>query len=480
MAAVVDYLQDNDIGQANSVVAFVVCYDTYAYFQDNGDASPAEDSLVKLLGVTLTNVSNLVGSAILPVVLDLDGDGVEFVSIAAGVSYDYDGDGNAEATAWVGSDDAILAIDANADGQVTDASEFVFGGDGMSDLEAVAANYDENGDGVLDASDSAFEQFGIWQDANQNGVSDPGEFLTLTEAGIASIGVVSDNVDALGAGGDVTVFGSSVFTYANGETGIVADTAFETAPAQSAVGNPVLREAANQNDLRQSQTAMVAALSGALLSEPAVEAVTDGLKQTGDVSDEKAAVATVELVSFAPGFDDNADDALESFFANGIEPTDSVLPTDGLSDESASEPLSEGLSDEPVEPGLNKFSQSDDEGSTETHEAFMLDSSASNVDQSMEALLAMAEGASTDVLVGEPSTEAGLVLSDVAAEIALDQLIDGFEAEGVTSEFLIADLGETGVGLLDQALEPGSYSLAPVSAGENQIDEAAAAAAAAA
>src|SRR5690606_19894215 len=41
-----------------------------------------------------------------PVVLDLDGDGAEFLGLTAGVAYDY-GDGLV-ATAWAGADDGIL------------------------------------------------------------------------------------------------------------------------------------------------------------------------------------------------------------------------------------------------------------------------------------------------------------------------------------------------------------------------------------
>ena len=77
-----------------------------------------------------------------PVVLDMDGDSqVSFVDLSAGVAYDYNGDGVAEATAWVGSGDGILVRDANGDGTVDDASEFVFGGDGVTDMEALHAQY---------------------------------------------------------------------------------------------------------------------------------------------------------------------------------------------------------------------------------------------------------------------------------------------------------------------------------------------------
>ena len=71
-----------------------------------------------------------------PIVLDLDGDGVEFLDQSAGVTYDY-GHGLV-ATAWAGADDGILVRDANGNGLVDDASEFVFGGNGLTDHGSAA------------------------------------------------------------------------------------------------------------------------------------------------------------------------------------------------------------------------------------------------------------------------------------------------------------------------------------------------------
>ena len=164
-----------------------------------------------------------------PVVLDLDGDGAEYLSLTAGVAYDFAGDGRPVATAWVAPDDAILVHDANGDGTVSGASEFTFGADGATDLEAVAALFDSNGDGVLDANDPAFASFGIWQDADSDGVADPGEFQSLADAGIASIGLVATGPSHLAADGDVHIAGHASYVRADGSTGLVADAGFLTA-----------------------------------------------------------------------------------------------------------------------------------------------------------------------------------------------------------------------------------------------------------
>lgn len=169
-----------------------------------------------------------------PVALDLDGDGVEFLSQSAGVTFDYAGDGSRESTAWVGADDGLLAIDRNGDGIVNDGSEIVFASGNLTDLQGLAADYDSNDDGVLTVADDGYALFGVWQDANGNGVTDAGEFQSLTDAGIVSVGLVSDGIGYSAANGDVSVAGQALYTKADGSTGIVADAAFATTAAQAA------------------------------------------------------------------------------------------------------------------------------------------------------------------------------------------------------------------------------------------------------
>src|SRR3546814_16745868 len=96
----------------------------------------------------------------------------------------------------------------------------------MTDLEAIAAKYDTNGDGKLDANDAEYGKFGVWTDSNLDGNSDPGEFTSLADAGITSIDLVSDGIQTVEADGDVTVFGPSSFTWADGTTGAVSAAGF--------------------------------------------------------------------------------------------------------------------------------------------------------------------------------------------------------------------------------------------------------------
>ncbi len=205
--------------------------------------------------VASSNLAITLNPATPPIVLDLDGDGAEFLSRSAGVTFDYQGDGSPESTAWVGADDGLLAIDLNSDGTVSNGSEIVFGRDGQTDLEGLATVYDSDGNGVLDASDAAFAQFGIWQDTNSNGVTDVGEFRSLSDAGIASISLQSNGQRYSAANGDVVVHGETTFVRADGSVGIVADTSFAVGAAQAQQ-----REQINSNAL---VAASLIALAGA-------------------------------------------------------------------------------------------------------------------------------------------------------------------------------------------------------------------------
>ncbi len=131
-----------------------------------------------------------------PVVLDLDGDGIELQSIDdSSVSSDIDNDGFVERHGWVAPDDGILGIDLDGNGVIEGAAEFAFASitsDDDTDLEALRSLYDSNGDGVFDQADTHFAQALVWQDLNSDGLSTADELSTLGERGIQSISLTSD------------------------------------------------------------------------------------------------------------------------------------------------------------------------------------------------------------------------------------------------------------------------------------------------
>ena len=121
-----------------------------------------------------------------PLVLDLDGDGIELVSLEQSTAlFDLNADGFREQTGWVKADDGMLALDANGDGKINNINELF--GDALTDGFDELATLDSNKDKVINASDAKFSSLRIWQDLDQDGITDNGELKTLAQLGIRSI-----------------------------------------------------------------------------------------------------------------------------------------------------------------------------------------------------------------------------------------------------------------------------------------------------
>ncbi|BCM25591.1 calcium-binding protein [Methyloradius palustris] len=128
-----------------------------------------------------------------PLILDLDGDGVETTTLDNGVYFDHDGNSFAQKTAWASADDGMLVRDIDGNGIIDNGSE-LFGnntalstGTNAANGFAALADLDSNQDGKIDSTDTAFSTLQIWQDTNQDGVSQISELKTLTQANVQSI-----------------------------------------------------------------------------------------------------------------------------------------------------------------------------------------------------------------------------------------------------------------------------------------------------
>ena len=242
-------------------------------------------------------------SPVPPIAFDLDGDGLEFVGLSAGVHHDY-GAGLVN-TAWVSSDDGLLAR-ATGGGY-----DIVFADDApgaASDLEGLRLAYDSNGDGVFDAKDAAFAEFGIWQDANSNGRVEAGEFRSLTDAKIAAIELTSDGASYQAAGGDVTVLGEASYIRADGTKGTIGDVMFAT----SSLNEPSKTTETSSSAFNQALiAASLVAVAGA------VEAVEQ--EPAPVVAEEDAPLADTMLASAAPA---EAETSLEDSQSTSIGSTE--------------------------------------------------------------------------------------------------------------------------------------------------------------
>jgi Cadherin-like domain len=159
-----------------------------------------------------------------PIVVDLDGDGVELIAPSdSQVFEDVNGDGWRDRMGWVSSDDGFLALDRNGDGVIDGMKDISFAHDlagTHTDLEGLCA-HDTNGDGVISSDDSEWAKFGIWRDTNSNGIQEAGEFRTLDDLGVASIELSSDNKLRVDHGS--VVFGETQVNLTSGKSLVAAD-----------------------------------------------------------------------------------------------------------------------------------------------------------------------------------------------------------------------------------------------------------------
>ncbi len=160
-----------------------------------------------------------------PLVLDLDGDGIETTLTTIGApSFDLDLDGFAERTGWLSGDDGFLVRDLNDNGLIDDISE-LFGDPQTRGFEALAA-LDDNGDLRIDAGDAGFAELQVWRDFDGDAQTDPGELFALGELGIVAIDLDFQVVNkTLSTGHDIAAI--SGFVRADGTRGEISELLFD-------------------------------------------------------------------------------------------------------------------------------------------------------------------------------------------------------------------------------------------------------------
>ena len=158
-----------------------------------------------------------------PLTLDLDGNGIETLASNGhkGALFDHDKNGIRTATGWVGKDDGFLVYDRNGDGVVNDGGE-LFGdntllknGERATNGYQALADLDDNGDGKVDAADSAFAKLRVWRDLNQDGISQQGELLTLDEARVKAL-TLTNNISNRDLGNGNSLAEEGTYTDSDG------------------------------------------------------------------------------------------------------------------------------------------------------------------------------------------------------------------------------------------------------------------------
>jgi hypothetical protein len=160
-----------------------------------------------------------------PLIIDLNGNGLDIVGVDdSTVFFDVNADGWRENIAWAGPDDGLIVFDKNADGVITDYDEisFVSYDEGArTDLEGLRG-FDSNDDGLLTSLDDRWDALGIWQDRNQDGISDAEELSSLDDRGITTIDLTGERHHEHYDDGSV-LFGTTTFWRNDGSTGIIGD-----------------------------------------------------------------------------------------------------------------------------------------------------------------------------------------------------------------------------------------------------------------
>ena len=126
-----------------------------------------------------------------PLVLDLDGNGIEFSTLGqSNAYYDFTGTGFATKTGWIKPGEGFLVED-KGNGKIA-----LFG-NATQDGFAALRRFDSNQDGQVSALDNNFASLAIWRDVNGDGTLDPGERLSLAEAGVAEINLQTTESSAI-------------------------------------------------------------------------------------------------------------------------------------------------------------------------------------------------------------------------------------------------------------------------------------------
>ena len=193
---------------------------------DNDAVADGDDGTDTVVGIEFAQFSDQTISITSPIILDLDGGGVQTLSASASSArFDMDGDGVGDDTSWFGRGEGLLFLDRDGNGTLSNAGEMSFTGDvanARSDLEGLRA-WDSNGDGQLSSADARFRDFKIWRDRDGDGVVDRREVMTLRQAGVRSLSLTGTANSGSYALGDTAVVNTGTFTRTNGRQGGLID-----------------------------------------------------------------------------------------------------------------------------------------------------------------------------------------------------------------------------------------------------------------
>jgi Ca2+-binding RTX toxin-like protein len=145
-----------------------------------------------------------------PLVLDLDGNGIQTsgINTASPILFDHNADGVKTATGWVSANDGLLVWDRNGNGMIDNGRE-LFGDSTIKSDGTLAtsgfnalADLDANHDGIVNSQDVNFANLKVWRDLNQDGISQSNELFTLDTYQITGINLANTTVNTAQSNGN--------------------------------------------------------------------------------------------------------------------------------------------------------------------------------------------------------------------------------------------------------------------------------------
>ena len=158
-----------------------------------------------------------------PLVVDLNGNGIELTDVrkGEGVEFDITGDGVKEKVSWVSPSDGILVYDRNGNGVIDSGKELFGDQHGAANGFEELAKFDDERNGVIDMKDTIYQDLKIWQDLNQNGYSEVKELKSIKEYGIDSIDLHKDGTHEYVEGNRIEGYSDYRTAYSSGKIGEV-------------------------------------------------------------------------------------------------------------------------------------------------------------------------------------------------------------------------------------------------------------------
>jgi len=128
-------------------------------------------------------------------VINFGSGGFQLSGANAPVFFDLAATGQPLLLGWtaVGADEALLCLDRNGDGKITDGTE-LFGsvtplrdGSRAGNGFVALSELDDNHDGLIDSRDAAWSQLLLWRDLNHDGISQSYELTRIADSDVTAI-----------------------------------------------------------------------------------------------------------------------------------------------------------------------------------------------------------------------------------------------------------------------------------------------------